>query len=195
MKEKITYWIGTALFAFLSVVTIVFFVDDIVLSVGVIGYYLMCLCLLIGAKFKLKPYEWLIFSIGMFTISIALMYNLHLLYSIIPLSLAFIIMLIIRIRKKENFERIILMFILEVLCGILVIAFGAIYQEAKLVENMPYKQEIVANIRVSNPNTSIITFEGSDKKFNISNDKAKLLRTGDTVYVKINNTVLHCIER
>ena len=195
MKEKIAYWIVTAVLAILSALAIVFLVEDIFFSTGVLLYYILCLCMVVGVNFKLKPYEWMMFSLSMLCIILMLAYNLHLLYTLIPLTLAFIIMLIIRICKKEKFGRIVLMIVLEVLCGILVFAFGSLYKDAKIIENMPYKQEVVSEIYDTHKEFDLIKFEDSDELFNIHNDQTKLLRNGDTVSVKIFNGIVHSIKR
>ena len=87
------------------------------------------------------------------------------------------------------------MIILEVLCGILVFAIGSLYKDAKIVENTPYKQEVISEIYDTHKEFDLIKFKNTDELINIHNDQTKLLKSGDTVYVKIFNGTVYNIKR
>ncbi|MBQ8869996.1 MAG: hypothetical protein IJ019_01310 [Alphaproteobacteria bacterium] len=183
--KKIIYWIGAILFVLASILILILFSEDLVLSVGVILYHLVSLTMLIGVDFKFKPYEWLMLSIGIFSISLMLVFNLQLFWCIVPILIIFTIMIIIRYCKKDDFGRMILMLFIEILCGILVVALGFSYKTAKAIENMEYEQNVVKSIHNTQKDFNSIEFENLNQIYTIDKQKSNLLRQGDTVYVKI----------
>ncbi|MBE6450617.1 MAG: hypothetical protein E7016_01480 [Alphaproteobacteria bacterium] len=195
MKEKIICWVGAVLLAILSVLTVVFFTDDLLLSVSILAYYPICLVMLIGVDFKLKPYEWLLFAASMLVISIILVCNVSVLYTLIPLTVACILMIIIRICKKEKFGRLFLMLLIEILCGFFVSSVGIIYKESNIIESLDYKQEVINDLQVGNEHFDLVKFESSDVRYTIDKGKTDLLRKTDTVYVKTYEGHIHRIKR
>ena len=185
--KKIISWIGVVLFTIASVLMLIFVIEDLILSVGVMLYYLVCLIMLIGVNFRFKPYEWLLFSIGMFAISAILALKLHLCWCIVPLFVVFVIMIIIRYYKKQNYQRIILMLIVEILCGFIVTAIGLVYKDIKIIENIEYEQKVVKAVHRTTKDFDLIEFEGTNQAYTINKQQINLLRQGDTVYVKIYN--------
>ena len=104
-------------------------------------------------------YEWLLFSIGMFAISVILALKLHLCWCIVPLFVVFVIMIIIRYYKKQNYQRIILMLIVEILCGFIVTAIGLVYKDIKIIENIEYEQKVVKAVHRTTKDFDLIEFE------------------------------------
>lgn len=194
MRAKIICLVGAVLLAIFSVLTVVLFADDLAFSLGVLAYYMLCLAFLIRVDFKFKPYEWLMFFTGIFVISMMLIYNVLVLYTLIPLTVVLLIMLIIRICQKKSFGRIILMIIVEILCGVFIIAVDVVYEQEKAIEEVCFQQKIVSDV-CEYSEGALIKFENSDIRYKIDTEKGNLLQTGDTVYVKIYNGDIHRIKR
>ena len=189
-KKNIIYWIGSIVFTILSVLMVVFLSQNAAFSVIMLTYMVLPAGMLIGVDCGIKPHEWLMYSVALFATSVMMVYEVNVLWYSVPILTVFLLMIVVRIFKKEKIGRILLAIVVQILCSILILGMATMYSYAKIMENKPYKQEIVKQV-----DNSSVVFESSNTTYYLSPEKASLIKQGDTVYVKVYENSINEIKR
>ena len=154
MENKLFHYTGAILIAIASVALAIRFIDWQI-ALCAIFCCITPLSLLIGVNFKFKSHEWLGYTVGVFIFMALMLVDISPIFLGLPLLLILLLFIIIRICKKEDVMRMILIVIMQVMMSFLFALFIEANASATKIADLSNADKTISNIQ---PHTQTHSF-------------------------------------